>query len=165
MIRSNRARVLSVLALTFALAVPLPADAGWFRHRRRCQPCSAPTPCQARQATYASMQTGLAYPASQAATGDPGAFLGWINSVRASHGRGPVGWSAQLANDAAVNSSRGFGHSWMGSARRQNAGVGPLGSVQAMWLQSPAHADAILDPSITAVGLANVGGVWTFAAN
>jgi hypothetical protein len=155
-------------SLTLFLLVTLaaPADAGWLFHRRkaRCQKQPAPTSCQARQATYATPQAAPAYQATQGATGDPGTFLAWLNGVRLANGRGAVGWHAGLANDAAVNSSRGFGHSHMGQARRQNAGVGTLATVQAMWLQSPAHADAILDPTITAVGLANVGGVWTFSA-
>jgi uncharacterized protein YkwD len=152
-------RKLSALALSasFILALAITeSDAGWrcrARRRPRCQP--APMAAQAAPAQ--------AYAVAPSAS-DPGAFLAWINAVRSRSGLRPVGWDQDMAADAAQNSARGFGHFFMGRARRQNAGVGQLGAVESAWLQSPAHASAILDPSITAVGLAGVGGVWTFAA-
>lgn len=154
-------RKLSALALaaSFVLALAISeSDAGWrcrARRRPRCQP--APMAAQAAPAP------ARAYTVAPSAS-DPGSFLAWINAVRTRSGLRPVGWDQDMAADAAQNSARGFGHSFMGRARRQNAGIGQLGAVESAWLQSPAHASAILDPSITAVGLAGVGGVWTFAA-
>lgn len=151
-------RKLSALALSasFILALAITeTEAGWrcrARRRPRCQPAPMAAPAYAQASPVAP------------SSADPGSFVAWINSVRSRSGLRPVAWSQDMAADAAQNSARGFGHFFMGRARRQNAGVGQLGAVESAWLASPAHASAILDPSITAVGLAGVGGVWTFAA-
>ena len=105
-------------------------------------------------------------PPAAAATGvDPHSFACWLNGQRAARGLAPCGVSGQLCQDAAANSSRGFGHTFFGTARRQNVGMGPPAVVYNQWTNSPGHAAALFDPSITAVGLAEVGGVITFAAN
>jgi hypothetical protein len=116
-----------------------------------------------------------AQPAAQPATqpaatgyGDPYGFMGWLNSVRASYGLAPVNYDPNLSNWAAMNNSQqqayGLGHFVMGPARRQNSAMG--GSFPgAMWLASPAHSAALLDPTITWFGIAAAGAYWTFNAN
>lgn len=132
--------------------------------------CYAP-PQYAPQATpqYAPVQTDApqtmqASPVAVRYVADDGggSFVNWINRVRASRGLRAVVWSPVLAADAVANSARGFGHSFMGRARRQNAGWGrSLPTIQQMWLASPAHADAIFDPTVTEVGLGMSGDVVT----
>ena len=100
--------------------------------------------------------------------GDPYGFTAWLNGVRAQYGRGPVGFDPNLSNWAAANNgqqqARGMGHHVMGSARRQNSGVGAAGTVWQMWMASPAHQAALLDPTITLIGIAASGSYWTFNA-
>lgn len=100
--------------------------------------------------------------------GDPYGFLGWLNSVRASYGLGAVGYDANLESWAAMNNAqqaaRGLGHFVMGPARRQNSAIGSSASIGSQWMNSPAHRAALLDPSITAIGLAGNGQYWTFNA-
>lgn len=97
--------------------------------------------------------------------GDAYGFGVWLNGVRARSGLGPLAYDAGLAADAAVNSARGFGHSFLGRARRQNAGVGAAMAVWQMWVVSGPHASALFDRSITRYGIAYVNGVWTYSAN
>jgi uncharacterized protein YkwD len=163
MIFRTIARLMAMIALITITANT--ADAGRCRRARQvaCQPAA----CAGPQAAYAPM--GYSTPQAPVVTATPASgdvygFTVWLNGVRAQHGLGAVALDGQLQADAAANSSRGFGHHWFGSARRQNAGMGALGTVQVMWLQSPAHAAALLDPTITAYGLACVGNVWTFSA-
>jgi len=52
----------------------------------------------------------------------------------------------------------------MGSARRQNSAMG-AGFPGAMWMASPAHRAALLDPTISWIGIAAAGAYWTFNAN
>jgi uncharacterized protein YkwD len=166
MIRS--AKLALVPALALALAAP--AEAGWFR---RCHGRPRPAACPPRCGPAAPATASRSLPFRPAAVleprGGPAAhadFLGWLNAARAARGLGPVGWDAGLASDAAANSSLGFGHGYMGRARRQNVGtLGDLATVAAWWAVSPAHASALFDPTITAAGVANVGGVWTYSAN
>jgi uncharacterized protein YkwD len=49
----------------------------------------------------------------------------------------------------------------MGPARRQNSAMGSIASIGAMWLNSPAHRAALLDPSVRWMGLAGSGAYWT----
>ncbi len=99
---------------------------------------------------------------------DPYGFTAWLNQTRAAYGLGPVGYDPNLSAWAAVNNthqnSRGLGHYVMGNARRQNSAMGGYESIGAMWLASPAHRAALLDPSITAIGIAGLGAYWTFNA-
>ena len=99
---------------------------------------------------------------------DPYGFTAWLNQTRAAYGLGAVGYDPNLSAWAAVNNqhqnSRGIGHYVMGSARRQNSAMGGYESIGAMWLASPAHRAALLDPSITAIGIAGLGAYWTFNA-
>ncbi len=100
--------------------------------------------------------------------GDPYGFTAWLNGVRAQNGRGPVGYDPGLSGQAEVNNgqqhARGMGHHYMGSARRQNSGMGAAQTVWSMWMASPAHQAALLDPSITMIGIAASGSYWTFNA-
>jgi uncharacterized protein YkwD len=99
---------------------------------------------------------------------DPYGFTAWLNSTRAQHGLGAVGYDPNLSAWCNVNNaqqaSRGMGHFVMGPARRQNCAMGAYANIGAMWLNSPAHRAALLDPSITSIGIASWGAFWTFNA-
>ena len=106
--------------------------------------------------------------APEATYGDPYGFLYWLNSTRASYGLGPVNYDQNLSNWAAMNNSeqmaRGLGHFVMGPARHQNSAAG--GEFPgAMWMASPAHRAALLDPTISWIGIAAAGAYWTFNAS
>ena len=119
------------------------------------------------QAAAAQPAATYAQPA-QVQTGDHSGFLAWLNGTRARHGLGAVGYDQNLANWAAVNNqhqnSRGLGHYVMGPARRQNSAMGNGASIGTMWMNSPGHRAALLDPNIRAIGLAGSGSYWTFNA-
>lgn len=104
-----------------------------------------------------------------ASYGDPYGFTAWLNGIRASYGLGPVGYDPNLSNWAAMNNSqqaaRGLGHHVMGPARRQNSAMGGFPGIESMWMASPAHRAALLDPTITWIGIAGAGAWWTFNAN
>jgi uncharacterized protein YkwD len=99
---------------------------------------------------------------------DPYGFTNWLNGVRAQYGLPAVAYDDNLSRWADQNNahqnSRGLGHFVMGPARRQNSAMGGYGSIGSMWLASPAHASALLDPSIRAIGIAGSGAYWTFNA-
>ena len=57
-----------------------------------------------------------------------------------------------------------MGHFVMGPARRQNSAMGHYSSIGAMWMASPPHRAALLDPSIRWIGIAGMGSYWTFNA-
>ena len=110
-----------------------------------------------------------AQPAAQpAGYGDPYGFTSWLNGVRAQRGLGPVSYDPSLSAWANANNSQqnalGLGHHVMGPARRQNSAMGSFGSIGSQWLASPAHAAALLDPSIRVIGIAGMGAYWTFNA-
>ena len=141
-------------------------------------------------ATYAPVQTAsyvisqpanylmaqpTAYSAAPTATyqvaqsgGDAYGFTNWLNSVRAQYGLPSVGYDASLENWAAANNAqqnaRGLGHFVMGPARRQNSAMGSSATIGSQWMNSPAHRAALLDPSITRIGLSGSGSFWTFNA-
>ena len=112
-------------------------------------------------------QAVQAAPAASYGGSDPYGFLSWLNSTRASYGLGSVGYDQNLSNWASQNNSqqmsRGLGHFVMGPARRQNAAMG-AGFPGAMWMASPAHRAALLDPTISWIGIAAAGAYWTFNA-
>jgi uncharacterized protein YkwD len=120
----------------------------------------------ASQTTIASQEA--TQPAATAPVGDPYGFLGWLNATRASYGLPAVGYDPNLASWAAVNNShqasRGIGHFVMGPARRQNSAMGGFPGVESMWMASPAHRAALLDPTIQWIGIAGLGAYWTFNA-
>lgn len=105
---------------------------------------------------------------TQSAPADDGGFVGWLNGIRGQHGLGPVALDFDLCQWAAANNghqhTRGMGHHVMGSARRQNSGWGPFSTVCSMWMASHAHRAALLDPTISFVGIAGSGAYWTFNA-
>ena len=108
-------------------------------------------------------ETKEAEPAS-----DPYGFTAWLNATRAAYGLPPVGYDPNLSNWAASNNeqqaARGMGHFVMGPARRQNAAMGGFPGVETMWMNSPAHQAALLDPTIRWIGIAGLGAYWTFNA-
>lgn len=129
------------------------------------QPAYAPAAAAAAPAAAAP-----AAPAAPAASyGDPYGFTAWLNGIRASYGLGAVGYDPNLSSWAAMNNdqqaSRGLGHHVMGPARRQNSAMGGFPGVESMWMASPAHRAALLDPTITWIGIAGAGAWWTFNAN
>jgi len=119
------------------------------------QPTAAPVP----QPAYAAPRPA----------GDPYGFTVWLNATRASYGLSAVGYDPNLSGWAAQNNaqqqSRGMGHYVMGPARRQNSATGNFSQIGAMWLASPPHRAALLDPSIRWIGIAGMGAYWTFNAN
>ncbi len=129
----------------------------------------APQPAQAAAAPEpaANAPTATA-PAPTAPAGDPYGFLSWLNSTRAAYGLPAVGYDPNLESWAAMNSaeqaSRGIGHFVMGPARRQNSAMGGFPGVESMWMASPAHRAALLDPTIQWIGIAAYGAYWTFNA-
>jgi uncharacterized protein YkwD len=120
----------------------------------------AAPPVQATQPTYT-----YAAPAA----GDPYGFTAWLNATRAQYGLAPVAYDPNLSSWAAQNNaqqqSRGMGHYVFGPARRQNSATGSYSSIGAMWMGSPMHRAALLDPSIRWIGIAGLGAYWTFNAN
>lgn len=157
------------LALLLASAVlSSPAHAGWpYRvARQSCPNGTCPTATYGQAAPVVRVDgTGgpLSYPVQHQAApaADASGFVPWLNGVRAQRGLRPVAWDANLAAWAVANSQSGTYHGVM-VGRRQNWGWGSLGAVRSMWLASPAHAAALLDPTITRVGLGAWGSVWTF---
>ncbi len=127
-----------------------------------------PTSYTVPVAEAAPTQPVQAAPAAEYGGTDPYGFLSWLNATRASYGLGAVGYDANLSNWAAMNNNQqmanGLGHFVMGSARRQNSAMG-AGFPGAMWMASPAHRAALLDPTISWIGIAAAGAYWTFNAN
>lgn len=132
---------------------------------------------EAAQAAPAQPTYAAAAPAAEAAPaqapaaayGDPYGFTAWLNGIRASYGLGAVGYDPNLSSWAAMNNdqqaARGLGHHVMGPARRQNSAMGGFPGIESMWMASPAHRAALLDPTITWIGIAGAGAWWTFNAN
>ena len=117
----------------------------------------------------AAATAGTPAPAAPAApASDPYGFLNWLNSTRSAYGLPAVGYDPNLESWAAMNSaeqaSRGIGHFVMGPARRQNSAMGGFPGVESMWMGSPAHRAALLDPTIQWIGIAAYGAYWTFNA-
>lgn len=100
---------------------------------------------------------------------DPYGFGAWLNATRAGYGLQPVGYDPNLSAWAGQNNahqaSRGLGHYVMGPARSQNSGMGAYAQMGAMWMASPAHRSALLDPTIRWYGIAGLGVWWTFNGN
>lgn len=120
--------------------------------------------------TQPAMQPMVAQPQPQPAYyyGDPYGFTGWLNATRAQYGLPAVGYDPNLSAWASQNNAqqnaRGMGHHVMGPARRQNSAMGGYASVPGMWMASPAHRAALLDPTIRFIGIAGAGAYWTFNA-
>ena len=130
----------------------------------------APQPAQAAAAPSlrGHRRTTATAPAPTAPAGDAYGFLSWLNATRAAYGLPAVGYDPNLESWAAANSaqqaSRGIGHFVMGPARRQNSAMGGFPGIESMWMASPAHRAALLDPTIQWIGIAAYGAYWTFNA-
>ena len=139
----------------------MPAAPTYYPAPPAPRPATIPVQVQLQPASYAAAPVAVA-------SGDPYGFTGWLNATRARYGLRPVGFDPNLAGWAATNNSqqaaRGMGHHVMGPARRQNCAMGQAASIGAMWMASPAHQSALLDPSITMIGIAGLGTYWTFNA-
>ena len=173
----NFVLAISLMALTFYPSSEVKAGGRWrwSGSASQCATGSCPTAgsyvVQAPQgyATYQAPQVYQAVPVSvptaaasvSLAGGDRWGIVGWLNAVRGGRGLGGVVWDEEVAGWAVENSRRGFGHVVRFGGWRQNVGMGALPTVQAMWLSSPAHASALLDPWVTRVGLGYANGVWT----
>lgn len=122
---------------------------------------------QQQPAQAAAPAAPAAAPAA-AAGGDAYGFTAWLNGVRAQYGLPAVGYDANLEAWASQNNAqqqyRGIGHFVMGPARRQNSAMGGFAQIGSMWLSSPAHRAALLDPTIRFIGIAGAGAYWTFNA-
>ena len=99
-------------------------------------------------------------------SGDPYGFLSQLNAIRTRMGLCQLAFGADCYADACQNNSYGFGHRFMGRARRQNSAMGQssAGQVLASWMSSPGHASALFDPSIRVAAVAFNGRTWTFNA-
>jgi uncharacterized protein YkwD len=123
------------------------------------------------RASYTTNETTSAATTAPASTeaGDPYGFTAWLNATRATYGLSAVGHDPSLSSWAAENNNhqaaRGIGHFVMGPARRQNSAFGSVSNIGAMWMASPAHRAALLDPTIRWIGIAGLGAYWTFNAN
>jgi uncharacterized protein YkwD len=109
------------------------------------------------------------YGTTAGAAGDPAAFLAWLNATRAAYRLPAVGYDPNMEAWAHQNNLRqaagGIGHFVMGPARRQNAAWNAgFPGVEAMWMASPGHRAALLDPTITHIGIAWYAGYSTFNA-
>jgi uncharacterized protein YkwD len=128
----------------------------------------APTSVTTSNSAPVAAVAAVAAEATVVDGGDPYGFVGWLNATRASYGLPGVGYDPNLSSWAAMNNdqqaARGMGHFVMGPARRQNAAVGAFGNIGSMWMNSPAHRAALLDPTIRAIGIAGLGAYWTFNA-
>lgn len=133
-------------------------------------PAAAPAQVQPAQPVqyYQPAQPVQYYQQAAAPAGDAYGFTNWLNGVRAQYGLPAVGYDPNLEAWAQQNNSqqnsRGIGHFVMGPARRQNSAMGHYASIGAMWMASPAHRAALLDPSIRFVGIAGLGAYWTYNA-
>ena len=163
--RSNAtSKICLPLWLLAAIALVAPGSA------RAQQASHAPAEVALNVLSDASTSTATDSKPAQAAApaGDPYGFTAWLNSTRASYGLAPVGYDPNLTNWAHMNNTHqnayGMGHHVMGPASRQNSAMGNYASVPGMWMNSPAHRAALLDPTIRWIGIAGLGAYWTFNA-
>ena len=152
-------------------ATPVLPGAQYYQAAEPTQTTATGTPVVPASYTVPVADAPASQPAQavpEATYGDPYGFLYWLNSTRASYGLGPVNYDPNLSNWAAMNNSeqmaRGLGHFVMGPARHQNSAAGG-GFPGAMWMASPAHRAALLDPTISWIGIAAAGAYWTFNAS
>lgn len=93
-----------------------------------------------------------------------------INAVRAQYGLAPLAYDVNMEAWAAVNNqhqrAHGMGHYVVAPATRQNAAwnYADVGAVVQAWMLSPGHRDAILDRTVTTIGVAWDGVYWTMNA-
>jgi uncharacterized protein YkwD len=166
--------VVRIWVLSVSLTVPMLAQAQQAAPAPSPATAAAAKPAAARPVAAVAARTApaVARPAQPRVAaqpaGDPYGFTNWLNSTRASYGLPPVGYDPNLTNWANVNNgqqqARGMGHHVMGPARRQNAAMGHYASIGSMWMNSPGHRAALLDPTIRWIGIAGLGAYWTFNA-
>jgi hypothetical protein len=129
---------------------------------------AAETAAHVTQASYEAAEATTPAAESTVPVGDPYGFTYWLNATRAAYGLQAVGYDPNLASWAAMNNNHqaayGIGHFVMGPARRQNSAMGGFPGIESMWMGSPAHAAALLDPTIRWIGIASLGAYWTFNA-
>ena len=134
-----------------------------------CQAAPAATVAPVPETTATAAAPATTPAEATTTTGDPYGFTGWLNATRAAYGLPAVGHDPNLSSWAAENNNqqaaRGMGHFVMGPARRQNSAVGSISNIGSMWMNSPAHRAALLDPTIRWIGIAGLGAYWTFNAN
>lgn len=103
----------------------------------------------------------------QPSGGDVFGFVSWLNSTRATYNLPPVSWHPDMASAAAANNSlqvaHGMGHHGLFGARRQNVAWASYPALLNMWLASPGHQAALLDPNLVHVGIAFAGAYCTFS--
>jgi uncharacterized protein YkwD len=125
-------------------------------------------PVAARPASAAASPAPVQPVQPRPPAGDPYGFTQWLNGVRASYGLPAVGYDPNLEAWGQQNNmqqnARGIGHFVMGPARRQNSAMGHYAQIGAMWMASPGHQAALLDPTIRWIGIAGMGAYWTFNA-
>lgn len=165
---------IAVLVLVLLFASPAHAQRFYQTSPPACQPgmaCYRPAPAQVQAQAYAQAYA-QAQPATQPqyqASADPYGFTAWLNATRAAYRLPAVAYDSSLSGWAAANNAqqhvRGMGHHIMGPAKRQNAAMGQYAQIGSMWLNSPGHRAALLDPNIRRIGLAGSGLYWTFNAN
>lgn len=180
MMSLKKTLVLSLSILTLSLVAPS-AEAGgrwWRRQATSCGGGYAGVPVHYQGCGAAAMVPVQAAPvqaqaapvvAAQPETGSGGAagFLAWLNATRASYGVAPVAYDpaieASCAQNNALQAAHGLGHHFMGLCRRQNSAAGLFfPGVEAAWMASPGHSSALLDPSLTRIGIAWLGHWCTF---
>ena len=129
---------------------------------------AATAPAASAETAAPAASTETTAPAATGPAGDPYGFTNWLNATRAAYGLPAVGYDPNLESWAAMNNnhqaSHGIGHFVMGPARRQNSAMGGFPGVESMWMASPAHRAALLDPTIRWIGIASYGAYWTFNA-
>jgi hypothetical protein len=132
------------------------------------QQTSQPTMASTDATTPAANATAATTTTVSVPAGDPYGFTAWLNATRAAYGLPAVGYDPNLESWAAMNSAQqaasGIGHFVMGPARRQNSAMGGFPGIESMWMASPAHSAALLDPTIRWIGIASYGAYWTFNA-
>lgn len=101
---------------------------------------------------------------------DPYGFAGILNRIRMAAGLRPLSYDSNLSAWASQNnaaqSSRGLGHHILPNCFQNCCwNVGDAGSAANMWMNSPAHRDNMLNPSVSRFGIAyGPGPYWTLNA-
>ncbi len=150
---------------------------GWFHHRPAV--CWSAPPGTGYSPVYAApvaepspavaeLETASTIEAAAISVVDPYGFTAWLNATRAAHGLHAVGYSANLTAWAAANNAqqviRGPGNDSVPTGPMQDAAMGPYHTIVLLWMGSPPHRAALLDPTIRQIGIAGSGAYWTYNA-
>ena len=168
-VSKNVCRALTLAAVLTVMATAAPGqEVVRVESGTAVQPTALVNQPVAAQPTVVQPQPQPVTYAQPVAYGDPYGFTSWLNATRAQYGLPAVGYDPNLAAWASQNNAqqnaRGIGHHVMGPARRQNSAKGSYASVPGMWMASPAHRAALLDPTIRFIGIAGAGAYWTYNA-